>query len=713
MMATKGRVSSGDPEDKSKTTEENSVRELLMKEAKAKLKRLGQKEKIKATIEELRQEIGRHNELYHKLSAPEISDAEFDFMMRTLEELEEKYPEFKTVSSPTQKIGFAPDEKLPKVKHEHPMLSLANAFDVAEVEDFIKRVKRFLNSEDGITFQCEPKIDGLSFSAVFDKGELIYAATRGDGEEGEDITANIRQVKGFPDRITYNQRFEVRGEVYMSKTDFFALNAKREEAGEKLFANPRNAAAGSLRQLDPSITKERGLRYFVWGGYCEDLSSQNEMLHFLEKLGFTYNNKIKLVSSLADIEAYYSELEEIRSELEYDIDGIVYKVNDFNLQERLGNVSRSPRWAIAHKFPAEKAISKILDITVQVGRTGAITPVAELQPVNVGGVEVQRATLHNEAEIIRKDFRIGDTVVIQRAGDVIPQVIEVVKQERHEGANPFRLPSSCPVCGSPVVADGDGIIKRCIGGLKCKSQVVEKIKHFVSREAFNIEGLGSSQIESFYADGIITDPVDIFTLPERNQTLPQPIEQREGWGDKSKSNLFAAIQKAQNVTLDRFIYALGIRFVGDNTAKMLAREFSTLDRLLKTVKGDGAIEALLSIDGIGQKVAEAVVSYFQDPYFLELVHKLHDVLTIQGYVMDIKETALTGKTVVFTGTLTTMSRAEAKASAEKVGAKVASSVSKKTDYVIAGAEAGSKLKKAQELGVQVVSEEEWQALTNG
>lgn len=666
-----------------------------------------------AEIENLSKEIAAHDARYYQDDAPIISDAEYDALRRKLEALEHEHPELIQKASPTQKVGAAPARGFRKIRHSMPMLSLANAFAEEDVQEFAARVRRFLGlgEADPVAVVCEPKIDGLSFSARYEKGVLTQGATRGDGEEGEDITANLLHV--LPARLNGNPPavLEVRGEVYMNKSDFLALNAAQEVAGKQIFANPRNAAAGSLRQLDASVTATRKLCYFAYA--LGDISApvadtQWGIIEALSGFGFATNlsNMIK-AETVSDIVSYYANMQEVRHTLDYEIDGLVYKLNRLDYQQRLGQVARAPRWAIAHKFPAEQATTILEAIEIQVGRTGALTPVAHLKPVNVGGVMVSRATLHNEDEIARKDIRIGDTVTIQRAGDVIPQIVSA---RREKEAPLFEVQQHCPVCGSVAVREEGEAVRRCTGGLMCNAQLVERLMHFVSRDAFDIEGLGEKQIQAFWEAGQIKEPADIFTLEERDNACIAKLKNKPGWGAKSAENLFAAIQKAKHITLARFIYALGIRYVGQTTAKLLARNyqsFSAWYEAMLSLSDDNIYNDLTAIDGIGDAVGKALQHFFGEEHNRKVLNDLIAHLDIQDAEVIAKTTPISGKTVVFTGTLTRLSRDEAKAQAERLGAKVAGSVSKKTDYVIIGADAGSKAKKAQELGVQILSEEEW------
>ncbi len=643
----------------------------------------------------LSNEIQRHNRLYHELDKPEISDAEYDKLLQNLQRLEFEFPELVSSSSPSQTVGSKPSRKFAKITHLQPMLSISNGFSTEDLTDFIERIQKFLGTSEEVEIFAEPKIDGLSFSARFENGKLVSAATRGDGNTGEDITANIKTIKTFPQEITHNGLIEVRGEVYMTHNDFADLNSQQPE--DDKFANPRNAAAGSLRQLDYHITAQRKLSYFVYNVVAENFAeTQSGIIKKLSELGFATNKLNRLCHNIDDILKNYERIYTDRAKLPYDIDGMVYKVNRIDWQNRLGALARTPRWALAHKFPAEQAKTILEDIIIQVGRTGALTPVAILTPITVGGVVVSRATLHNEDEIERKDIRIGDTVTLQRAGDVIPQIVSAERKEEHKK---FRFPHNCPVCNSPTVRPEGEAIRRCTGGLICEAQVVERLIHFVSRQAFDIEGLGDQHIENFHKDGLIKEPADIFRLEKDN------IVHREKWGEKSAINLIIAINEKREIPLERFVYALGIRLVGLETAKLLAKNFKTIENI-RTAN----IESLSNIDGIGPKVAEELIAFFEAEYNSKVIDELLSEVNVLEYVSNVKESAITDKTVVFTGSLTKMSRDEAKATAESLGAKVSSSVSKKTDYVIAGEEAGSKLKKANELGVKVLTEDEWLAL---
>ncbi len=670
--------------------------------------------------DQLAKEIRKHDALYYQEDTPEITDAKYDALRRELEEIEAHYPHLKTGDSPSTSVGATPSSRFAKIEHSIPMLSLSNAMNAEEVYDFIDRIKRFLNltNEEQITVFGEPKIDGLSCSIRYENGRLVSAATRGDGQTGEDITANIKTLKTVPHTLAGNPPavIEVRGEVYMSHADFETLNKRQEADGAKLFANPRNAAAGSLRQLDPKVTEKRPLKFFAYAlGATSDpiADSQTGIRDQLKSYGFDVPHDIVCTDTTQGLLDYHSQMEEQRADLGYDIDGIVYKVNDLALQDRLGFVSRAPRWAIAHKFAAEKAVTRLEDITIQVGRTGTLTPVAELKPVTVGGVVVSRATLHNADEIARKDVRIGDTVRIQRAGDVIPQVLGPVLEKRAPDTLPYKFKPVCPVCGSLAIREEGEVAYRCTGGLICDAQAVERLKHFVSKYAFDIDGLGDKIIRQFWEEGLIHTPADIFRLKGKNAELDNPLENREGWGRQSVKNLFDAIEAKRKIALERFIYALGIRQVGQATAKRLAQRYEDFDTLRKemTIAADPSSESfarLINIDDIGPSVAADLAAFFSEPHNQEALEALLEEVQVGPYVaVQTSETSVSGKTVVFTGKLEKMSRNEAKASAERAGAHVSGSVSKKTDILVAGADAGSKLKKAKELGIHILSEEEW------
>ncbi|MFA7276106.1 MAG: NAD-dependent DNA ligase LigA [Pseudobdellovibrionaceae bacterium] len=663
------------------------------------------------------QQIEAHDVAYYTEDAPRVSDAEYDALRRELEEIEKKFPALVSASSPTQKVGGVSAGGFGSVVHRLPMLSLGNAFADEDVHDFVARVHKFLALPEGgdLDIVAEPKIDGLSCCLRYEEGVLVQAATRGDGATGEDITANVRTIIDVPQKIKDAPAvLEVRGEIYMRRDEFEKLNAAQETKGEKVFANPRNAAAGSVRQLDSSITAQRPLRFF---GYAlgEVLvpfaDTQDGIRKRLGDIGFAQALPQAVCRSADELLDYYRHVEEDRADLPYDIDGVVYKVNRLDYQERLGFVARAPRWAIAHKFPAERAVTVLTAISVQVGRTGVLTPVAELEPITVGGVVVRRATLHNEDEIRRKDIRAGDHVIIQRAGDVIPQVVDVVLAKRHVDSVPFVFPEICPACGSRVIREEGAAARRCTGGLVCPAQAKERLKHFVSRLAFDIEGLGSKIIEEFWDAGLVRTPVDIFMLEARDKTSLTPLRASEGWKDLSVRNLFAAINKRRIISLDRFVYALGIPQIGEASAKRLATEYGSVASLREHVAlaaQDSDARPLTDIHDIGLSMAQDIIAFFGEAHNNRIV----DDLLLEVHVTDFVRAQKTGsefsgKTIVFTGTLQTMTRDEAKARAEILGARVSGSVSAKTDYVVAGAEAGSKLEKAQSLGVNVLSEQEW------
>ncbi len=692
---------------------EKSASDLTAKEAKAEHTRL-------ALV------IDKHDVAYHQKDAPTISDAAYDALKLRLLEIEKRFPELVTLDSPSVKVGAKPSDKFAKVRHARPMLSLDNAFTESEVADFLARVRRFLNldADEVLEISAEPKIDGLSASLRYEAGVLTVGATRGDGAEGENVTANLKTVAGIPHALKDQNPpavFEVRGEVYFPKDKFAALNETLIAAGKEPYANPRNTAAGSLRQLDPSITASRQLQFFAYAwGEAEPRpeGTQKAVVDRFHAWGFATNPLMRVLTSLDEIMAYYAEIEAMRADLPYDIDGVVYKVNRLDLQERLGFVSRSPRWAIAHKFPAEKAETELLGIDIQVGRTGVLTPVARLKPVTVGGVVVTNATLHNEDEIKRKDIRVGDTVRLQRAGDVIPQVIGVVEEKRPKGAKPFAFPTVCPACGSHALREEGEVAVRCTGGLICPAQRSERIKHFVSRLAFDIEGLGAKHIDAFLADGLIKTPSDIFHLEARYGDGEKAIASREGWGPQSAAKLFEAITARRTIALHRFIFALGIRHVGETTGKALARAYGTVEAWVAAMravaaKDEAAVAELEAIDQIGETVTEAIADFFGEAHNTEEVDRLLAALTVEPAEQVATSSPVAGKTVVFTGTLEKMTRQEAKAKAESLGAKVSGSVSAKTDIVVAGPGAGSKLKDAEKHGVQVLDEDGWLSLIAG
>ena len=685
-----------------------------------------------AELDDLAREIARHDRLYYGDDAPEISDSAYDALRRRNSEIEARFPDLKRSDSPSDAVGTVPAGPFAKVRHGVPMLSLGNAFDDDDVREFTERVRRFLglSDVDDLAFTAEPKIDGLSISLTYQDGRLVRAATRGDGTTGENVTANVATLDEVPAQIIAKDvpaLIEVRGEVYLSHAEFGKLNAAQEAAGAKVFANPRNAAAGSLRQLDATITAKRPLQLFAYAwGEASTLpgDTQSSVCDAFRRWGLPVNPHLMVCRNVDEMIAFYNEISAKRSDLDYDIDGVVYKVDRIDLQNRLGTVSRAPRWAIAHKFPAEQATTVLLDIEIQVGRTGALTPVAKLQPVTVGGVVVSNATLHNEDEIARKDVRAGDTVVIQRAGDVIPQILHAVADKRPKTAKPFAFPDVCPACGSHAVRGTDpktgklDAVRRCTGGLICPAQRVERLKHFVSRNAFDIEGLGEKSIQAFYDEGLIQAPPDIFTLAARDERSQTRLKDREGWGETSAGNLFASIDDRRNVGLDRFIYALGIRYVGEATGRALARAYGTVEAFREAMVAASAgaeteaFQDLVNLDGIGEVVALAIAEFFAEPHNLRTFDDLLREVSPEPLEAVAETTPVAGKTVVFTGSLERMTRAEAKAMAERLGAKVAGSVSKKTDIVIAGPGAGSKLKKAEELGLEVMDEDGWLELVS-
>jgi len=737
-------------------------------------------DQAKAELERLATRLAQANLAYHTEDAPEISDADYDALKRRNLAIEERFPDLKREDSPSEQVGAALAEGFGKIRHAQRMMSLSNAFDDDEVRDFDRGIRRYLGlAEDApLPFTAEPKIDGLSLSLRYENGALIQAATRGDGATGENVTANARTIDDIPQRIEgAPELLEVRGEVYMSHADFEALNERQEARGGKPFANPRNAAAGSLRQLDPEITRARPLKFFAyaWGELSAPLAeTQMGAIERLAALGFQTNPLTRLCDGPQDMLDHYTRIEEQRATLGYDIDGVVYKVNDLALQARLGFRSTTPRWAIAHKFPAELAWTRLEAIDIQVGRTGALSPVARLTPVTVGGVVVSNATLHNEDYIagrdasgtpIRdgKDIRVGDWVQVYRAGDVIPKIADVDLSKRPDGAEPYAFPETCPECGSEAIREEGDAVRRCSGGLICPAQAVEKLKHFVSRSAFDIEGLGAKQVEQFYRDGWISEPAEIFTLRERYGAGLQQLKNREGWGEKSANNLFDAIDEKRNIELGRVLFSLGIRHVGEVVANDLARHYLSWSALIGAIdaarpaaeryrhaeqavaaervaaKAEGrrarlkeirdaawaeapavspearaAWEDLVGVDGIGQTVAVSLVTTMGQPTERASIDRLVAQLDIQDAERPATDgSPVAGKTVVFTGSLEKMTRAEAKARAEALGAKVSGSVSKKTDIVVAGPGAGSKEAKARELGVELMDEDAWLALIGG
>jgi DNA ligase (NAD+) len=693
------------------------------------------KAQAKVELMRLALELEGHDKRYYQDDAPSVTDAEYDALRQRFNAIEKRFPEFVTSDSPSQKVGAAPSGKFKKVRHAVPMLSLDNAFAEQDVLDFVGRIQRFLKlgGDDGIDFSAEPKIDGLSMSLRYEGGELVTAATRGDGAEGEDVTANIRTLEDVPQKLKGRkvpEICEIRGEVYMTKQAFLALNERQKAAGDTIFANPRNSAAGSLRQKDPSITASRPLGFFAyaWGEMSAmPEGTQSGMIGWFERCGFKTNPLTKLCHSVERLIAFHREIEEQRAGLDYDIDGVVYKIDRLDWQERLGFVSRTPRWAIAHKFPAERAMTVLRDIEIQVGRTGSFTPVGKLEPVGVGGVIVQNVSLHNEdyikgiggdGEQLRegRDIRIGDTVVIQRAGDVIPQVVDVVLDKRPKTAKPYHFPKKCPcslhtdVVREETATGEEGSRARCTGEFACPYQKIEHLKLFASRRAFDIEGLGEKQITYFFEQGWVKEPADIFTLQARNAKLK--LEEIEGYGETSVRNLFAAIEERRRISLERFIFALGMRHVGETTALALARGYGSWeafhDACLKVASGDEeTIAEMDALDQIGDTVIKSVAAYFGESHNRGIVERLTREVTILDAEKPKSNSAVAGKTVVFTGALEKMTRDEAKAKAERLGAKAAGSVSKKTDYVVAGPGAGSKLAEAKKHGVTVLTEDEW------
>ncbi|MBI3199475.1 MAG: NAD-dependent DNA ligase LigA [Rhodospirillales bacterium] len=701
----------------------------------------------RAEHKRLADEIGRHDKLYHEQDAPEISDTDYDKLRQRLKAIETRFPQLVDMFSPTQKVAPTPTTAFAKVRHVKPMLSLDNAFTDEELQGFLDRVRRGLERETDlkpdaeIALSCEAKIDGLSISLRYEDGVFVQGATRGDGTTGEDVTANLKTIKDIPHKLKglgsgkgVPKAFDVRGEVYMERKAFMELNARQVAAGEKAYVNPRNTAAGSLRQLDPEITATRPLRFFAYAwGEAEPRSwkTHSEYLKLLKEWGFKTNPLTKLCRTPAEVRAFYARIGVERSSLPYDIDGVVYKVDRIDWQERLGFVSRAPRWAIAHKFPAEQARTRLKDIFIQVGRTGALTPVADLDPVNVGGVVVARATLHNADEIERLDVRKGDMVIVQRAGDVIPQVLGYVPEERPKNTEKFHFPTKCPCpLKTPVKSEEGGVVRRCSGGLECPFQQVERLRYFVSRNCFDIEGLGGTHIENFFNDGLLKIPGDIFRLPGKKDL----IKKREGWGDLSVNNLIKAIEDRKTISLDRFINALGIPLIGEATAKIMAQEYGDVDdwlaEMLKATKErkkapddvkkeKAAAEVgesygrMCNIEQIGVTTADAIAAFFSEGHNVEIIRDLRKQLTVEAVKRRViaADAALKDKIVVFTGELSTMTRDAAKARAEELGAKVTDSVSKKTSLVVVGENAGSKARKAAELGIETLTEEEWVKLS--
>ncbi|MEE9314745.1 MAG: NAD-dependent DNA ligase LigA [Rhizobiaceae bacterium] len=694
----------------------------------------------KVELERLAKEIAGHDARYHGDDNPTISDGEYDQLRKRNEAIEKRFPNLVRTDSPSLTVGSVVQSKFEKITHVVPMLSLDNAFNDDDVADFVGRIKRFLKWPEGVAmpFTAEPKIDGLSLALRYEKGELVSAATRGDGAVGENVTTNARTVSDVPRKLEGSnipEVVEVRGEVYLGKKDFMALNKRMEVEGKPTYVNPRNTAAGSLRQLDSRITASRPLKFFAyaWGDMSAvPKTSQIDMVELFAEWGFTINPLMGRFDDVIGLVERYRLIEEQRALLDYDIDGVVYKVDDLALQERLGFVSRSPRWAIAHKFPAELATTTLLEIEIQVGRTGALSPVARLEPVTVGGVVVSNATLHNEdyiagigsnGEAIRegRDLRVGDTVTIYRAGDVIPKIMDVDVSKRVKDSIPFGFPEICPACNNPAIREVNeksgkvDSVRRCTGGFICPAQAVEGLKHFVSRNAFDIDGFGEKQAEALYQWDLVKNPADIFTLKERDAEGLSRLENRDGFGKLSASNLFDAIEERHTIALHRFIFALGIRHVGEGNAKLFARHFHTIEGFLNAMDNSASYEGetwdeLVNIDGIGETAARAVVHFFADPQSRKVVDELLLKVTPTPAEQVSSDSPVAGKTVVFTGSLEQMTRDEAKAMAERLGAKVSGSVSAKTDLVVAGPGAGSKLKKATALGVETMDEDGWFAL---
>ena len=686
-----------------------------------KMKNRDKKEKnVKETREKylkLKKEIDTHNKLYYDENNPKISDEKYDKIWRELKNLEINFPFLKNKESPIQKVGYKPNKNFSKIEHTYPMLSLENALNLDEIKKYIEKTLRYLNIKNQfIELTAEPKIDGLSISLKYKNGEFISGATRGDGQIGEDVTSSLKTIKDIPKNIPDLKKinlFEIRGEIYMNKEDFLNLNKKREKNGESLFANPRNAASGSLRQLNKDIVKERKLKFFAYtyGEISENISfkSQSDFLNKIKDFGFPTNNYLQICNNFNDVENFYNKIEKNRSNLKYDIDGIVYKINDINIQKRLGLVGRAPRWAVARKFPAEKAETKINKITIQVGRTGILTPVAELDPVFVGGVKVSRVSLHNQDEIDRKDIRVGDTIKLQRAGDVIPQVISVEKNKRIKNSQKFLIPSLCPCCNSKKLIKKNEVAIKCTGGLKkCEDQQLGSLEYFVSRDAFNIEGLGGKNLKKFWKEGFIKYPYEIFYLNK----YKNDIINKDGFGEKSYLNLINSINEKKTIPLEKFIYSLGIPQIGQRTSNLLSKHFKNFDSWFESIKelsnnNSKTHDQYINIDGIGPDVVDDIKIFF-DKEKIEIVNKLKNALNKINEYKSIKTNSkLSEKIIVFTGTLEKMSRNEAKSKAEEMGAKVTNSVSNNTDYLIAGKDSGSKEKKARELNVKILNEKEW------
>tara|TARA_Y100000590_G_scaffold456404_1_gene606952 strand:- start:4973 stop:7063 length:2091 start_codon:yes stop_codon:yes gene_type:complete len=689
-----------------------------IKKMKIKDKKEKNVKKIKEEYLKLKNEINSHNKLYYDQNNPKISDSEYDLLWNELKSLEEKFPFLKTKKSPTIQVGYKANQGFSKVKHSSPMLSLENALNIEDVKKYIEKISRYLNlKNEFIELVAEPKIDGLSISLKYKNGKFISGATRGDGQIGEDVTSSLMTIKNIPKEVINLKNidvFEIRGEIYMDKKDFLFLNKNRKLNGESLFANPRNAAAGSLRQLDNEVVKKRNLKFFAYtyGEISKEIAfkSQKEFLDIIRHYGFPTNEDFKICKNFNDIEIFYNEIEKKRDKLKYDIDGIVYKINYIDVQKRLGLVGRAPRWAIARKFPAEKAETQINDIKIQVGRTGILTPVAELNPVLIGGVRVSRVSLHNQDEIDRKDIRIGDTIKLQRAGDVIPQVISVDLSKRLKNSKKFIIPDKCPCCKSKTHRKENEVAVKCTGGLSiCEDQQLGSLEYFVSRNAFNIEGLGGKNLKKFWMEGFIKYPFDIFYLDK----FKEKIISKEGFGEKSYLNLIKSINEKKIISLEKFIYSLGIPQIGQRTSNLLSKHFKNFHKWFISIENlsNGNVKVYndyINIDGIGPDVVDDIKNFFNNEK-IKIVKKLSQSLKkIEDYKFLIKSNSkLSEKIIVFTGTLEKMSRSEAKSKAEELGAKVTNSVSNKTDYVIAGKDSGSKEKKAKDLKIKVLNENEW------
>lgn len=679
-------------------------------------------EQAEKELKDLETELLYHDKLYFEDDAPVITDAEYDALVRRNTEIERRFPDLVRADSRSARVGIKAAGRFSKAQHMQPMLSLENAFDENDVSQFLKRVRKGLelSDQDTIPIMVEPKIDGLSLALTYKNGFLVRGTTRGDGQEGEDITANVKTIPTIPDKIPYNSTsaLEVRGEVYMNIADFQKLNQQRRDAGEPLFANPRNGAAGSLRQLDPKITASRPLKFFAYGLVTSDTIAhkQSDLLQTLASWGFAITPQAKVCDTLKDLMEVYHQILGTRATLSYEIDGVVYKVNDFEDQKKLGFIARAPKWAIAHKFPAEQAETTLHKITINVGRTGVLTPLAELAPVFIGGVRVSRATLHNQDEIRRKDIREGDRVLLQRAGDVIPQIVRSIPKAGQRSA-PFAFPSVCPACGSHIVQEADEVALRCSGGLTCPAQTLERLKHFVSKHAFDIDGLGGKRIDDLWHKGLVQAPSDLFTLETRNKKSLTPLENHPGWGELSVQNLFASIRQKRRIAFDRLIYALGIRHVGRVNAQNLAHHYKTFDQLWHALvqSANPSPDHMRVIEGIGEIVAVSILNFFSETKNQdEMLKLLSQLEIIAPQAVEIRaDSFFANKTIVFTGTLSNISREEAQSQTKAKGAKITNSVSKKTDYVVYGADAGSKLEKAKALGVRILSEDEWRRYLDG